>query len=81
MEKKWNWQKARIEIKPGENQYIDKLVNSFEKSENKYGFSNTRKVIKILFYAVLCYLIGDLILNLITLIVWIWIAKRRTVSY
>ena len=69
MEKKWNWQKARIEIKPGENQYIDKLVNSFEKSENKYGFSNTRKVIKILFYAVLCYLIGDLILNLITLIV------------
>ena len=67
MEKKWNWQKARIEIKPGENPYIDKLVHSFEKLENKYGFNNTRKVLKMLFYAVLCYLIGDLILNLISL--------------
>ena len=69
MEKKWNWQKARIEIKPGENQYIDKLVSSFEKLEAKYGFAQTRKALKILFYAVLCYLIGDLILNLITLLV------------
>lgn len=67
MEKKWNWQKARMDIKPGENRYIDKLVNSFEKLEAKYGFNNTRKVLKILFYAVLCYLIGDLILNLISL--------------
>ncbi len=67
MKKKWSWQKARMEIKPGENRYIDKLANSFEKLENKYGFSNTRKVLKILFYAVLCYLVGDLILNLITL--------------
>jgi hypothetical protein len=67
MEKKWNWQKTRIEIKPGENQYVDKLANSFEKLENKFGFTKTRKALKILFYAILCYLIGDLILNLITL--------------
>lgn len=67
MEKKWNWQKARMEIKPGENKYIDKLVNYFEELEIKYGFSKTRKVLKILFYVILCYLIGDLILNLIAL--------------
>jgi hypothetical protein len=67
MEKKWNWQKARMEIKPGDNRYIDKLVDFFEKLENKYGFTQTRKALKILFYAVLCYLIGDLILNLISL--------------
>ena len=59
--------KARMEIKPGENQYIDKLVNYFEELENKYGFNKTRKVLKIFFYAVLCYLVGDLILNLITI--------------
>jgi hypothetical protein len=69
MEKKWNWQKARMEIKPGENKYVDELVNYFEKLENKFGFTKTRKVLKILFYAILCYLIGDLILNLITLLV------------
>ena len=69
MEKKWNWQKARMEIKPGENRYIDKLVNSFEKLENKFGFTNTRKVLKIFFCVILCYLVGDLILNLITLLV------------
>ena len=67
MEKEWNWQKARIKIKPGENRYIDKLVHSFEKLEVKFGFTKTRKALKILFYAILCYLIGDLILNLITL--------------
>jgi hypothetical protein len=67
MEKKWNWQKARMEIKPGENRYIDKLVNSFEKIEAKFGFTKTRKVLEMLFYAILCYLIGDLIVNLITL--------------
>ncbi len=69
MEKKWNWQKARIEIKPGENIYVDKLANSFKNLENKFGITQTRKMLKILFYAVLCYLVGELILNLITLIV------------
>ena len=67
MEKKWNWQKARITFKPGENVYVDKLANRFEKLESKLGFKRTRKALKILFYAVLCYLIGDLIMNLITL--------------
>jgi hypothetical protein len=67
MEKKWNWQKARIEIKPGENKYVDELTDSFKKFENKVGFTQTRKSLRILFYAVLCYLIGDLILNLIDL--------------
>ena len=67
MEKKWNWQKARITFKPGENVYVDKLANRFEKLESKLGFKRTRKTLKILFYAVLCYLIGDLIMNLITL--------------
>jgi hypothetical protein len=67
MGKKWNWQKARMDIKPGENQYVDKLANSFEKLEGKFGISKTRKILKIAFYTILCYLIGDLILNLITL--------------
>lgn len=67
MERKWNWQKARMEIKPGENKYIDKLANYFGELEIKFGFSKTRKVLKILFYLILCYLLGDLILNLITL--------------
>jgi hypothetical protein len=67
MEKKWNWQKARIEIKPGENKYIDGLANSFKRLERKLGFAETRKILKIFFYAILCYLIGDLILNLIDL--------------
>ena len=26
MEKKWNWQKARIDFKSGENMYLDKIV-------------------------------------------------------
>jgi hypothetical protein len=69
MGKKWNWQKARIEIKPVENKYVDELVIFFEKLEAKFGFTKTRNTLKILFYAILCYLIGDLILNLITLLV------------
>lgn len=67
MEKKWNWQKARIKIKPGENKYIDKLANDFGELETKYGFSKTRKVLKILFYLIFCYLVADLILNLMAL--------------
>ena len=67
MEKKWNWQKARITFKPGENIYVDKLAKRFEELEFKLGFRTTQKALKILFYAVLCYLIGDLIMNLITL--------------
>jgi transcriptional regulatory protein LevR len=67
MEKRWNWQKARISINPGENKYIDQMANSFKQWETKLGFNKTRKTLKILFYLILCYLIGDLMLNLITL--------------
>jgi hypothetical protein len=68
MEKKWNWQKARINVNPGENKFIDKIANSFKRWEVKFGFNKTRKILKILFYLALCYLIGDLIMNLITLL-------------
>ena len=67
MEKKWNWQKARITFKPGENIYVDKLAKRFEELEFKLGFRTTQKALKILFYAVLCYLIGDLIMNLLAI--------------
>lgn len=67
MEKKWNWQKARIGINPGENKLIDNVANYFKQWEAKFGFSKTRKAIRILFYLALCYLIGDLFLNLIAL--------------
>ena len=67
MEKKWNWQKARIDFKPGENIYLDKIVKRFEEIESKLGFSRTRTTLKWLFYLVLGYLITDLILNLLVL--------------
>ena len=67
MEKKWNWQKARMEIKPGENRYIDKLAKQFKKVEEKFGFIKTQKALKILFYLILCYLMGDLMFNLMAL--------------
>lgn len=67
MEKRWNWQKARISINPGENKLIDNIASSFKQWEAKFGFSKTRKILRILFYLALCYLIGDLMLNLITL--------------
>ena len=67
MEKKWNWQKARIDFKPGENIYLDKIVKSFQKIESKFGFEITRKALKWLFYLVLGYLISDLILNLLAI--------------
>lgn len=67
MEKKWNWQKARINFKPGENIYVDKLAKCFEIVESALGFEKTKKALKILFYAVLCYLIGDLIMNLLAM--------------
>ena len=67
MEKKWNWQKARINFKPGENIYVDKLAKRFEEIENKFGFKRTQKALKILFWLVLGYLIIDLIMNLMTL--------------
>ena len=69
MEKKWNWQKARIDFKPGENIYLDKIVKRFEKIESQFGFERTRKVLKWLFYLVLGYLITDLILNLFKIFV------------
>jgi hypothetical protein len=69
MESKWNWQKARINFKPGENLYVDKLAKQFENLEVKFGFAKTRKALKWLFYLILCYLIGDLIWNLIILLV------------
>ena len=69
MEKKWNWQKARIDFKPGENIYLDEIVKCFEKIESKLGFSRTRKTLKWLFYLVLGYLITDLILNLLKIFV------------
>ena len=61
MEKKWNWQKARINFKPGENIYVDKLVKLFEELESKLGFKRTQKALEILFWFVLGYLIIDLI--------------------
>ncbi|MCU0468937.1 MAG: hypothetical protein MUF58_10065 [Arcicella sp.] len=67
MERKWNWQKARINFKPGENIYVDKLAKTFGDFETKWGVQKTRKVLKIAFYLVLGYLLFDLILNLITL--------------
>ena len=67
MEKKWNWQKARIDFKPGENIYLDNIVKRFEEIESKFGFSRTRKALKWLFYLVLGYLIIDLILNLLAI--------------
>lgn len=67
MEKKWNWQKARITFKPGENIYVDKLAKHFEELESKLGFKKTRKDLKILFCLVLSYLIIDLMLNLVAL--------------
>ena len=67
MEKKWNWQKARIDFKPGENMYLDNIVKYFQKIESQFGFERTRKVLKWLFYLVLGYLITDLILNLLVL--------------
>ena len=67
MEKKWNWQKARIDFKPGENIYLDKIVKNFQKIESKLGFKTTRKALKWLFYLVLSYLITDLILNLLAI--------------
>ena len=69
MEKKWNWQKARIDFKLGENIYLDKIVNNFQKIESKLGFEKTRKGLKWLFYLVLGYLITDLILNLFKIFV------------
>ena len=69
MEKKWNWQKARIDFKPGENIYLDNIVNNFQKIESQLGFSRTRKALKWLFYLVLGYLILDLILNLFKIFV------------
>ena len=67
MEKKWNWQKARIDFKPGENIYLDKIVKRFEKIESKLGFSRTRTTLKWLFYLVLGYLIFDLCWNLMAI--------------
>lgn len=67
MEKKWNWQKARIAFKPGDNIYVDKLAKHFEEMESKLGFKRTRKALKLLFCLVLGYLITDLILNLLAL--------------
>ena len=67
MEKKWNWQKARIDFKSGENMYLDKIVKYFQKIESQFGFERTRKALKWLFYLVLGYLIFDLILNLLVL--------------
>lgn len=67
MEKKWNWQKARIAFKPGDNIYVDKLAKHFEEMESKLGFERTRKALKLLFCLVLGYLITDLILNLLAL--------------
>jgi hypothetical protein len=67
MEKKWNWQKARISINPGENKLIDKMANSFEQLETIFGFSKTRKVLKLLFFLIVFYLISDLISNFISL--------------
>jgi hypothetical protein len=67
MEKKWNWQKARINFKPGENIYVDKLAKRFEELESKLGFKRTRKALKLLFCLVLGYLIIDLIMNLLTI--------------
>ena len=61
MEKKWNWQKARIDFKPGENIYLDKIVKRFEEIESKLGFERTRKALKWLFYLVLSYLILNLL--------------------
>jgi hypothetical protein len=67
MESKWNWQKARLNFKPGENIYVDKLAKNFGDFETKWGVQKTRKALKIAFYLVLGYLLFDLILNLITL--------------
>ena len=69
MEKKWNWQKARIDFKLGENIYLDKIVKRFEEIESKLGFLRTRTTLKWLFYLVLSYLIFDLILNLFKIFV------------
>ena len=67
MEKKWNWQKARITFKPGENLYVDRLAKRFGEIENQLGFKKTRKGLKLLFCLVLGYLIIDLILNLVAI--------------
>jgi hypothetical protein len=56
MESKWNWQRARIHFKPGENIYVDKLAKYFKEIEVKWGVIKTRKVLKIAFYLVLGYL-------------------------
>lgn len=65
MESKWNWQKARINFKPGENIYVDKLARIFGDFETKWGLQRTRKALKIAFCLVLVYLLLDLILNLL----------------
>lgn len=67
MEKKWNWQKARIAFKPGDNIYVDKLAKRFEEIQAKFGFKKTQKALKILFCLVLGYLVIDLILNLLAI--------------
>ena len=67
MEKKWNWQNVRMNFKPGENIYVDKLAKRFEELEIKLGFKRTQKVVQLLFWLVLGYLIIDLILNLLAI--------------
>ncbi len=67
MEKKWNWQKARITFKPGENIYVDKLVKLFEELESRFGFKRTQKALQILFWLILGYLIIDLIQSLLAI--------------
>ena len=67
MEKKWNWQKARIDFKPGENIYLDNIVKYFQKIESHFGFERTRKALKWLFYLVLGYLILDLCWDLMSI--------------
>ena len=67
MEKKWNWQKARITFKPGENIYVDKLAKHFEELESKLGLKKTHKALQLLFWIVLGYLIIDLIMNLLAI--------------
>jgi hypothetical protein len=67
MESKWNWQKTRINFKPGDNIYVDKLAKNFEDCETKWGVQRTRKALKIAFYLILGYLLLDLILNLLAM--------------
>jgi flagellar biosynthesis protein FliP len=69
MESKWNWQKARISFKPGDNIYVDKLAMNFRKIEDRWGVQKTRKALKIAFCLVLGYLVIDLILNLFKIFV------------